>query len=254
MLGMDPVRLPILFDDGQLLVLAKPPGVLVQADAWFPRLPVLIEAIRYQAQSGKPEFQRLGIHASGLWAVTDLDPECHGPVVFTRDREMAEALRSDLGSGNFMFVYRLLSRSKASSDPLVQELPLARHRQQDRMLVSHTTGKAALTEFRLHASSGGLFQYAASTRYPRRHQILVHSHESGLPVLGDTRYAREHPLLLSRIKRHYQPKKDTEERPLYDGPAYFLESIDLGNGVVVTAPPPPKWNGLIRQLERHLGR
>ena len=82
LLGMQPVRLPVLFDDGELLALAKPAGVLVQSDPWYANLPELVEAIRFQAHDGKPEFQRLNIGPEGLWAVTDLDPECYGPVLF----------------------------------------------------------------------------------------------------------------------------------------------------------------------------
>ena len=34
LLGMEPVRLPVLYDDGDLLALAKPVGDMVQNDAW----------------------------------------------------------------------------------------------------------------------------------------------------------------------------------------------------------------------------
>jgi 23S rRNA-/tRNA-specific pseudouridylate synthase len=141
LLGMRPVRLPVLFDDGRRIVLAKPVGVLVQEDGWFRKLPVLVEAIRHQSRQGKQEFQRLGIGEEGLWAVTDLDPELHGPVLFSRDREDAEALRSAVGSGAFEFSYLLLTRGHVTEESLTCDLPVARHRQLPRILVSHTKGK-----------------------------------------------------------------------------------------------------------------
>ncbi|MEX0324771.1 MAG: hypothetical protein AB3N33_01650 [Puniceicoccaceae bacterium] len=253
LLGMQPVRLPVLYDDGQLLALAKPVGVLVQEDGWYPRLPVLVEAIRHQSRQGKGEFQRMGIGEEGLWAVTDLDPECHGPVLFARDRDRAEDLRSSLGSGHFTFTFSFLTRGKMADVTLECTLPISRHRHQPRVLVSHTTGKRSSTCFQLEGPVAGCREWTARIAYPRRHQVLLHAIESGLPVLGDERYARDPLPLLSKIKRGYQPKADLEERPLYDGPAYYLKKLDLGNGTVVNCPLPPRWNGLCRQLEKHRG-
>ena len=251
LLGMRPQRLDILLDDGELLVLAKPQGILVQADSWYPRLPVLIEAIRHQAAGQKPEFVRRNIGEAGLWAVTDLDPELHGPVLFTRTRERAEELRNALGSGNFRFTFTFLTRTTIGETERTCDLPLARHSRLPRMLVSHTTGKRCQTRFELREELGPFHYCTAETVFPRRHQILLHALETGLPVLGDTLYARQRPLFLSGMKRDYSPKKDSEERPLYDGPACFLSELRIPGGLSIEVPKPPRWTGLIRQLERH---
>lgn len=250
LLGMEPVRLPVLYDDGDLLALAKPVGVLVQSDAWYPKLPVLIEAIRHQSQQQKPEFARLGIDDEGLWAITDLDPDCYGPVLFARNRETAESLKSELGSGKFTFTFRFMSRSKVTEPVIDCSLPIARHRHQARILVSHTTGKKAATQFVFEEANGATNLWQAMTQFPRRHQIMLHSSESGLPVMGDTLYARENLLLLSQLKRNYQYKRDAEERPMYPGPAIYLSRIDL-EGRMILCPEPPRWNGLRKQLGKY---
>lgn len=250
LLGMTPVRLPVLYDDGEVLALAKPVNVLVQADPWYPRLPVFIEAIRHQALAGKPEFQKLAIGSSGLWAVTDLDPECYGPVVFARNRQVAEDLRNAFGAGDFTFRFKFLTRSRLKDSDLLCELPLARHRHENKMLVSHTTGKKAVTRMRRLEKSGSVEIWDGTTQFPRRHQLLIHPFETGLPVLGDACYAGEKSLLLSRFKRNYQPKKDVDERPLYEGAAYFLEQVILPNGETITTTEPPRWKGLVGQLTR----
>ena len=251
LLGMKPVRLPLLFDDGEILVLSKPVNVLVQADPWYPQLPVLIEAIRHQSQACKPEFQNLEIPAEGLWAVTDLDAECHGPVVFARNRSVAEDLRSSLGSGDFTFRYKFVSRNSNEEAALECDLPLARHRHEKKMLISHTTGKKTVTRMKRVEKIGSLEIWSAETNYPRRHQILIHPLEKGLRVIGDMRYAREKPLLLSRFKRNYHQKRDIDERPLYEGAAYFLEQIILPDRTIITNPEPARWKGMIRQLSQY---
>lgn len=253
LLGEQPFRLPVLFDDGEVLVVVKPSGVLVREDSWYPRTPVLIEAIRYQAAAGKPEFSRLEIPRSGLWAVNDLDPECHGPVLLSRSRDIAEVLKEAYGSRQFQFCFELIGEATTPESSFSCELPLARHRTQKRMLVSHATGKQAETHFELLRHFGRYDLVQARTSFPRLHQVLLHGTESGFRVLGDPVYAKTPPPLLSRFKRDYRPRKDREEQPLYPGPAYRLASIRPAGFPLITCPPHSKWNALVRQLSRHDG-
>lgn len=251
LLGHGPLRLPVVFDDGDCLALLKPPGVLVQPDSWFPRLPVLIEAIRYQAAQGKPEFANMGIPETGLWAVHDLDPECAGPVLFARHRDTAESLKEQLGSLNFAFSYEFIAKAPLPAQQVACDLPLARHERLPRMLVSHTTGKKSHTDFTGLGTLGSHILCVARTRYPRRHQILLHAMEAGLPILGDGHYARSPLPLLSRLKRDYRARADREERPLYPGPALFLRSITLEPDLEIRVPEPPKWHALCKQLAKY---
>lgn len=251
MLGTEPLRLPVLHDDGDCIALLKPPGILVQQDTWFPRLPVLVEAIRYQAAQGKPEFRNLGIGEAGLWAVHDLDPELGGPVLFARKRETAEKLRSLLGSDTFSFEFVLLVEAAPPGQSVTCELPLARHEHLPKTLVSHTTGKKSSTEFEGLGRVGRYGCCIARTSFPRRHQIFVHALESRLPILGDTAYARSRLPYLSRIKRDYRPRRDDrEERPLFPGPAAFLRQIQTPH-FLIEAPEPQKWRALCRQIDKY---
>ena len=251
LLGSEPVRLPVLFDDGEIIALAKPPGVLVRQDSWYPRLPVLVEAITYQAAQSKPEFVRMGIGQSGLRAVTDLDAECAGPLLFCRSRDVAEDLGNQFGSGAFTFTFEFITSSSPEEEQTVCDLPVSRHERLPRMLVSHTTGKIAKTEFTTGERVGAYHLCTARTRFPRRHQILLHACESGLPVIGDRIYARSNPLMLSRLKPNYQFRRDQDERPLYDGPAYYLKELSLDGRVSVSMPAPSRWQGLVKQLGKY---
>lgn len=250
LLGMVSVRLPVVFDDNQLIAMFKPVDILVQAESWYSRHPVLIEAIRYQAASGKPEFSKFNIPPAGLWAISDLDPELSGPVLFARDRDVAAELKNELGSGRMKFTYEFLSGKPGNQDFLFCDLPLSRHRNEKQMLVSHTTGKKAATRFTRIGQGKSFSVWEAEMELPRRHQALIHPIEVGLPVLGDSLYARDKPLLLSRFKKNYQKKGDFDERPLYPGPACYLKQIQMANGIQIDCPQPPKWRALVSQLEK----
>ena len=250
LLGLKPLRLPVLYDNDDLVALAKPAEVLVQRDAWYPRLPVLVEAIRYQAGQEKPEFRRMDIGPEGLWSAHDLDPEYWGPVLFARNRERAEALRNEYGSGRFELVFQFIACTDSPIGVMICELPLARHDHWPRMLVSHATGKKAHTAFTVERIFGKYALCSARIHFPRRHQVLLHAFESGLPVLGDGLYAKSPLPLLSRLKRSYRPRRDREERALFEGPAVYLKTICLPSVLHVSAPEPPRWKALLNQLEK----
>lgn len=250
LLGSEAHRLPVVFDNGEALALSKPVGVVVQQDGWYPRHPALVEAIRYQAMRGKPEFSRLAIAEEGLWAVTDLDAECEGPVLFTRSRASGEEWRNVHGSGLFEFTYILLTPATGTDELIRCDLPLARHSRRAHMVVSHTTGKKAETVFRYIGRVGRHGCYEARTSFPRRHQILLHAHESGLPILGDDLYAGSGLVYLSTYKKDYRPRRDVPERPLYPGPAYYLKSISVPGLGEIEAAAPRRWEGLCKQMSR----
>ena len=251
LLGMQPRRLSVLFDNGELIALQKPAGVLVLEDNWFPRTPVLVEAIRHEASRRKQELADRNVGPDGLWAVYDLDPECAGPVLFSRTKELAEELRNELGSLRFTFGFEGLSRGSSFEGRMECDLPLARHREEKRMIVSHKTGKQCSTTFYTGDLYGNYRFWSAETRLARRHQILLHARESRLPVMGDQRYAGLAPLFLSKIKKGFRPKADRQENPLYPGPAYRLRVVRMPDGTELLAEPDSKWEGLRRQLQRH---
>lgn len=256
LLGDDPVRLPVLWDDGTTLAIYKPPGVLVLEDNWYPKVPVLAAAIGYQAQQQKPEFQRLNIPEDGLVAIYSLDPEISGIVLFSRGAEVSQQLKNDLGAGKMTFRYHLVAEAAPQEEFLQCDLPLARHFTASRMVVSNRTGKAAGTRFNLLERIGGRYTlWQAEVNYPRRHQVPLHAFECGIKVLGDSIYAQSHPLYLSRIKRHYVlGKKQEEEKPIHNSISIHLAECELADGTRISCAPGKSFVGQLKQLRRYAKR
>lgn len=258
LLGEHPVRLPVLWRSprNRLIVLEKPPGVAVLPDNWYGRCPVLAHALNHQIARGKPELRRMGMERE-LFAVHGLDPEVAGPVLFTDDAEELDDLRNALGSGIWRFRFRLVATGGGNAENLQCALPLARHREEAKMVVSHTTGKSTRTLFHRIASIGGAFaEWEAETDYARLHQVFVHARECGLRVVGDSRYAGAQPLSLADLKRNYRPSRRHEDAPpLYPGPMVRLGALRFGvsadSAREVDAPAPRKWNSAIRLLREH---
>ncbi|MCC5807040.1 MAG: hypothetical protein JJU00_11995 [Opitutales bacterium] len=258
LLGERPVRLPVLWHspEASALVIDKPGGVAVLPDNWYGRAPVLTYALNHQVEAGKPELRRMGL-ARELLAVHSLDPELSGPVLFTYDPEHLDLLRNALGSGFWRFTFRFVATGGGNAEHLQCSLPLARHRGEPRVVVSHTTGKAAATVFRRVATIGGRYaEWEAETAYPRLHQLFVHARETGLSVCGDSRYGSSAVPSVADLKRNYRPSRRFEEAPpVYPGPFARLAALRFGETEetvrTIEALPPGKWASGLRLLREH---
>jgi len=253
-----PLRLPVVWDHPLGFALEKPADVGILADNWFPRNPVLAEAINYQVAQGKGEMERLGLGPDGARAIFQTEPGMAGLALFAKDHETAVELGNAYGSEQFRLTVRFLSaRSPQGADALDCDLPIARHGgRQNRMVVSHRTGKKTQTAFRLLTRHGHYSYWEATTAFLRVHQIQLHAFEVGLAVVGDELYAGEGPLYLSRLKRDYRiGKHSDEETPLYDGPAMFLAKVEFalpdGTPTTIEIDPPKRFNGALRNLVRY---
>lgn len=251
-----PLRLAILANDGDLLALEKPPGLGLSAHPWYPEAPLLARALNEQAAAAKPELRRLGIGTEGPWPVFSFEPEIAGIALFAKTRPSAEHFRNVYGSELFALTFELLARAgprDAEGAPLPFEvsLPVAPHRMEPRALISHSTGKRAVTRFAPAERFGEAILWRAETPLARLHQVRLHAQEAGLRVLGDILYGGDQPVLLSRLKRGYAFKRGEEEQPLYPFPCVRLSRIALGNEFLAEALPPPRWKTLAERLVKH---
>lgn len=88
----------------------------------------------------------------------------------------------------------------------------------------------------------------------RLHQIRVHLAYLKSPICGDKLYGGK-PLFLSSLKRKFNLKKDTEERPIMQRVSLHAYSVGFegmkGEALEVTAPYPKDFAVLIKQLEKN---
>lgn len=86
----------------------------------------------------------------------------------------------------------------------------------------------------------------------RMHQIRIHLSTFHAPITGDEQYGGK-PFFLSSVKRGFNLKKQTEERPLMHRMAlhaFALKFKDLkGEEQAIEAPYPKDFQALVRQLD-----
>jgi 23S rRNA-/tRNA-specific pseudouridylate synthase len=252
----EPLRLPIVARGADWLVLNKAPGVPWSPDPWIPRQTDLVREVRRQLRDGKPQLARLGIGA--FHGIVGPDLVASGAVLCAITDTEGTRLANALGSEQIELTYRFVTMGRPTQMEIVCDLPLAPHASEPRMLVSHTTGKKTLTTFRLEQRFRGYAVWTATSTFDRLHQIRLHAAESGLPIVGESRYAKAAPIFLSEIKRDYRPAGDgtRAEPPLYGELCLHLARLAFpaadGKPVVVEVPLPKPFGVLLKKLGEHL--
>ena len=172
----------ILFEDGWLLAVDKPPGVPTHetADPGRPHLVGLIQRFLSDRAGGRPGHveARLGVHQR-------LDRDTSGVILFTKDPSADAALARQ-------FAARTVEKTYHALTVRPERLPAERWSAVSAPVGGGRTDEAR-TEFRrIETLKRGLL-IEARPRTGRKHQIRVHLAESGLSILGDDRYGRDAP-------------------------------------------------------------
>ena len=183
------VALDILFEDDDLLVLNKPAGLVVHPGAGNPEH-TLVNALLAHCPnlSGIGGKERPGI-------VHRLDKETSGVLVVAKNDAAHRDLSRQFAERATGKIYLALVAGTPAKRSGVIEAPIGRHPvHRKKMHVARRGGRPAKTEYRV------LSQGRASARPDlislvecklhtgRTHQIRVHLHHLGHPVLGDKVY------------------------------------------------------------------
>jgi 23S rRNA pseudouridine1911/1915/1917 synthase len=187
------IPLDILFEDDDLIVINKPAGLVVHPGAGH-REHTLINALLHHCSilSGIGGKERPGI-------VHRLDKDTSGCLVVAKNDESHRGLSIQFAERAVEKIYLALVSERLRRSAGVIEEKIGRHRvHRQRMSVTSERGRAARTEYRVLRSSEQASLVECKLHSGRTHQIRVHLHHLGHPVLGDKVYA---PKLTGKFPR-----------------------------------------------------
>jgi 23S rRNA pseudouridine1911/1915/1917 synthase len=181
----EPIPLDILFEDDDLIVINKPAGLVVHPGAGH-RKHTLVNALlnHCSALSGIGGKERPGI-------VHRLDKETSGCLVVAKNDVAHREISKQFAARTLEKVYLALVAGKLRRPLGVIEERIGRHPvHRQRMSATTLRGRAAKTEYRVVRSSDRASLVECRLHSGRTHQIRVHLHHLGHPVLGDKVYAQ----------------------------------------------------------------
>ena len=178
------IPLKILFEDDDLIVINKPPGLVVHPGAGH-REHTLVNALLNHCAtlSGIGGKERPGI-------VHRLDKETSGCLIVAKNDVTHRDLSRQFAARTVEKTYLALVAGKLRKQAGVIEERIGRHPVHRKQMSATTLrGRAAKTEYRTVRSSDGATLVECRLHSGRTHQIRVHLHHLGHPVIGDKVYA-----------------------------------------------------------------
>jgi 23S rRNA pseudouridine1911/1915/1917 synthase len=177
------IALEILFEDDDLLVLNKPAGLVMHPGAGHQQH-TLVNALLAHCQnlSGIGGKERPGI-------VHRLDKETSGCLVVAKNDTTHRDLSRQFAARTMTKIYLALVAGIVRKKMGVIDKAIARHPvHRQRMSIARRQGRSAKTEYHVLRSGNDLSLLECTLHSGRTHQIRVHLHDLGHPVLGDKLY------------------------------------------------------------------
>lgn len=225
------IALQVLYEDDDLLVLDKPAGMVVHPGAGNPAH-TMVNALLHHCTtlSGIGGKERPGI-------VHRLDKETSGCLVVAKRDAAHRELSRQFAARTVTKRYLALVRGRMRKPSGRIDAPIARHPvHRQRMSVARSArGRSAVTEYRVWRAGNEMSLVECALHSGRTHQIRVHLHHLGHPVLGDKLYGA---------------------KQAGDFPRQMLHAWKLGfshpgsgEGIEFEAPLPPDFQEALARLE-----
>ena len=221
------IPLDIVYEDGDVIVVNKPKGMVVHPAAGHPD-GTLVNALLYhcgESLSGIGGARRPGI-------VHRLDKDTSGLIIAAKNDFAHLSLTAQLSDRSLSRVYEAVAQGNFREDRGTVNAPIGRHPvDRKRMAVTDRNSREAITDWEVMERYGRYTRVRCILRTGRTHQIRVHMAYIHHPLLGDTVYGGaadkglDTQCLHARKLKFLHPRTGEEvalECPL---PPYFTEVL-----------------------------
>ena len=241
--GIKAEKLPldIVHEDSSIIILNKPPGVVVHPGAGNPG-----KTLQNALLAHDPKLKR--VPRAGL--VHRIDKDTSGLLVVARTIDAQAKLVAELAEHEIEREYLAVCTGAMTGGGTVDK-PIDRHRSHRLKFTVRSDGREAVTHYRIEKRFRQHTLARVRLETGRTHQIRVHMEHVGYPVVGDPLYAgrKRYP------KGATQQLRETLEnfrRQALHAAKLTLTHPKSGKRVSFEAPLPDDMQGLIDMLQQDM--
>lgn len=218
------IPLDVVFEDGDVIVVNKPRGLVVHPAPGHPD-GTLVNALLYHcgdSLSGVGGEKRPGI-------VHRIDKDTSGLLIAAKNDFSHQRLSAQLADRSLSRIYEAVVRGTLREDSGRIDRPIGRHpTDRKRMAVTEKNSRPAVTHWEVIARYRGYTHVRCLLETGRTHQIRVHMASIGHPLLGDFTYGAPSPekglegqCLHARELKFIHPRSGEAIRLATELPPYF---------------------------------
>lgn len=226
------IPLDIVFEDGDVIVVNKPRGMVVHPAPGHPD-GTLVNALLYHCKdslSGIGGEKRPGI-------VHRIDKDTSGLIISAKNDYAHRFLSAQLSDHSLARSYECIVWGRIKDESGTISAPICRHRSDRKRMAVSPDGREAVTHYEVIARYNGFTHLRCRLETGRTHQIRVHMEYIGHPILGDLVYGHKRAekgiagqCLHARSLRFIHPRTEQPVELSCDLPDYFKDLIShLGN-------------------------
>ena len=183
------ISLDIVYEDGDVIVVNKPVGMVVHPAPGHPD-GTLVNALMHHcgaSLSGINGELRPGI-------VHRIDRDTSGLIIAAKNDAAHQCLAAQLQDHTLARVYRCIVVGNLREDAGTVDAPIGRHPVDRKKMAVVANGRPAVTHWRVLERLRGCTYVECRLETGRTHQIRVHMAHLGHPILGDTVYGAKKPV------------------------------------------------------------
>ena len=183
--------LPIVWEDGHLLVVNKPAGMTAHASNFLPDTPTVAGALAFQ-RGGDFIFH----------SVSRLDKGTTGLMVVAKSGYVHDLLRRSHHTARFTREYRAVCMGVPNPPQGIIDSPIGRDETSAIARMVRPDGQEAVSHYEVLSEHGNMAFLKLLPLTGRTHQLRVHMASIGHPLAGDWLYGTEDISLIPRPALH----------------------------------------------------